>query len=171
MSTRRDLRSKETDEPKLSIHHVHAYHLMPYTQTLHTHMHTQPVSHSENIFGLGFVLGESFLRPLSEAKGAAWKGRAFELELRVPWIWKVNHKMKIIREHQCTRLFMCVCDCVHVNVYDYVSVCVGNGALTSTHRSCSALWVGIFFKKIKPYFFFPFPFSKTKQFTDAESFF
>lgn len=52
------------------------------------------------------------------------------------------------------------CLCVHVIVCTWMcviilSVSVCNGALTQTHISLSALWVGffIFLKKIKPYFF------------------
>lgn len=121
-------------------------------------------------------LEETFSNFSRKVYRAMWRGKAYKPELRAPLIWKMNHKMKIIREHQChTVVYVCVWLCAHECMCLCFRVRMVNAALIPTHRSCSALGVGIFFffweNKKKGNIYISFSFSKMKQFTDAEFFF
>lgn len=135
-----------------------------------THTNMEPISPRKKPLALGM----SWIHP---SQTSLWRptllceGGSLWARVRAPLIWKVDFKMEIIRENQChTVVYVWVWLCGHEYVWLCLSVSVCNGALTLTCISCSALSWFFFLKKIKLYFF-SFPFSKTKQFTDAESFF
>lgn len=105
-------------------------------------------------------LEETFSNFSRKVYRVMWRGKAYKPELRAPLIWKMNHKMKIIREHQChTVVYVCVWLCAHECMCLCFRVRMVNAALIPTHRSCSALGVGIFFffEKIKKKEIYIFP--------------